>query len=64
MDFIKSSNWMLWFWIGSAVLGLVYLFGLWDRTGSPAFMVSQVVMGVLGAVRELYLQRKGLVSSK
>lgn len=60
MNFLKSSNLMLWFWIGCAVLGLVYLFWVWPKTGSPAFIVSQIFMGLMGALRELYLQRKAL----
>lgn len=57
MNFIKSSNLMLWFWIVCAVLGLAYLFFLWPKTGSPAFIVSQIFMGLMGAMRELHLRR-------
>ena len=59
MNFIRSSNLMLWFWIVCAVLGLAYLFFVWPKTGSPAFIVSQIFMGMMGAMRELHLQRKG-----
>ena len=48
---------MLWFWIICAVLGLVYLFWVWPKTGTPAFIVSQIFMGLMGAMRELHLQR-------
>lgn len=60
MKFFKSSNWMLSLWIGSVVLGAVYLLGFGDGQGSPAFVVGQVVLGVIGSLRELYLQRSGV----
>lgn len=56
--FIKSSNCMTFIWTGSAVMGAAYLIGLWDGHGSPAFIVSQIVLGIIGAVRERYIRRQ------
>lgn len=49
---------MRFFWSGCIVMGLVYFFGLWDGQGSPAFIVGQVVIGTVGLLREIHLDRK------
>ena len=54
--FIKSSPWMTFFWIGCSVMGFVYLIGFWNGQGSPAFIVSQVALGIVGVIRERYIQ--------
>lgn len=55
----KSHRVMSCYWTGCFVLGLVYLFAMWDGSGSAAFIVSQVFMGALGMCREYYLSRHG-----
>jgi len=57
-EIFKSSSAMLSFWSGCIVMGLIYLFGLWDGQGSPAFIVGQVVIGAVGLLREIHLDRK------
>lgn len=54
-EIFKSFHAMTFLWIGCIVLGLVYLFGLWDGQGSPAFIVGQVWLGVVGIIRERYI---------
>ena len=49
---------MRFFWSGCIVMGLVYFLGLWDGQGSPAFIVGQVVIGAVGLLREIHLDRK------
>lgn len=55
---IRSASLMSFFWAGCAVMPLVYLYGLWDGRSSPAFIVGQVVLGVVGLCREAYIQNK------
>lgn len=40
-------------------MGSVYLIGIWDETGSPAFIIGQIVLGAIGALRELHLRKSG-----
>lgn len=56
-EFIKSATWMQSLWTGCIVMGLVYLLGLWDGHGSPAFIVGQIMLGVIGVLREIYIAR-------
>lgn len=56
-DFIKSTRWMSFYWIGCIVMGFVFLFGIWNWQGSSAFIVGQIVMGVIGLLREVYIKR-------
>ena len=37
-------------------MGFVYLIGFWNGQGSPAFIVSQIALGIVGVVRERYIQ--------
>lgn len=55
----KSNKAMVSLWVGCMVMGAVYLFGLWDGLGSPAFIVGQIVLGAIGLTRELYLKKHG-----
>ncbi len=55
-ELIKSAAWMQFLWMGCIVMGLVYLFGLWDSKGSSAFIVGQIVLGVVGLLRERYVR--------
>jgi hypothetical protein len=54
-----SHQYMLMLWVGCMVMGAVYLFGLWDGNGSPAFVVGQIVLGAVGTTRELHLKKHG-----
>ena len=45
-------------WVGAIVLGLAYLVFLKSPEESAAFIVGQIVLGVVGVVRELGLQSK------
>lgn len=56
-EWLKTSAGMLFLWSGCIVMGLVYLFGLWDGQGSPAFIVGQIVLGLVGLLRETYISR-------
>lgn len=60
----RSSSWMLSLWIGCIVLGSAYLFGLRSHDESPAFIVGQIIMGLVGAGREIYLQKTGRVEGR
>lgn len=53
----KSHEYMLCLWTGCAVMGTVYLFCMWNGDDSPAFIVGQIVMSILGIQRELYLKK-------
>lgn len=53
----ESSAAMLFLWTGCIVMGAIYLFGVWDGLGSPAFIVGQIVLGVVGMLREAYIIR-------
>ena len=55
----KSHQYMLCLWTGCAVMGAVYLLGLWDRNDSPAFIVGQIAMSIFGILRELHLKKSG-----
>ncbi|MCS4309690.1 hypothetical protein M2404_004067 [Rheinheimera pacifica] len=55
----KSHKLMLSMWIGVAVMGAVYLLGIWDGVEHPAFIVGQIVLGCIGAARELHLNKHG-----
>lgn len=56
-EFLKTATAMLFLWTGCIVMGLIYLFGLWDGQGSPAFIVGQVTLGIVGVLREIYIGR-------
>ena len=56
-EMFKSSAAMLCLWTGCIVMGLIYLFGLWDGQGSLEFIVGQVVLGIIGVLRETYIVR-------
>jgi hypothetical protein len=47
---------MLSLWVGCVVMGSFYLvsFGGGNR---PEFIIGQIVLGVVGAAREMYLKR-------
>ncbi len=62
MNLIRNSNWMLLLWIACAINGAVYLFFFWDGKGSPAFIVGQIALGLIGASREIYLQKSSQVN--
>jgi len=47
---------MTFFWVGCAVMGIVYLLGVWDGQGSAAFIVGQIVLGIVGVAREFYIK--------
>ncbi len=55
-EFIKNTYWMTFFWVGCAVMGIVYLLGVWDGQGSAAFIVGQIVLGIVGVAREFYIK--------
>lgn len=55
-ELIKSAAWMQFLWMGCIVMGIVYLTGLWDGNGSPAFIIGQIVLGVVGLLRERYVR--------
>jgi hypothetical protein len=50
---------MISLWIGSIVMGLVYLIGLKTPEESAAFIVGQIVLGCFGLAREIHLKRHG-----
>jgi hypothetical protein len=56
---LSSSSLMLCLWTGGIVMGAAYLLGLWDGQGSPAFIVGQIVLSVIGVLRELHLRKNG-----
>lgn len=55
----ESHKEMCGIWIGCIVMGLAYLFAFYDGSYSPAFIIGQVVLGVYGLLRELYLKKSG-----
>lgn len=53
----KDSHAIFSYWAACFSLGVVYLLGLWDGVSSPAFIVGQIFMGVIGMLREYHLYR-------
>ena len=47
-----NSKTMMVIWSGAVVMGLAYLIFLKDADESAAFIVGQVVLGVIGLYRE------------
>ena len=52
---MSSHRFMMCLWKGCIVMGVIYLLFLWDRNTTPAFVVSQIVLGVIGWLREVHL---------
>ena len=51
-------NFFLTVWVGAITLGLAYLVFLKSPEESAAFIVGQIVLGVVGVVRELISEVK------
>jgi len=57
------NNFYSIFWMGCVVLGIIYLFGIWDGQGTSAFIVGQIIMGVIGLIREYQINKPKHISS-
>ncbi len=55
---LLSSKYMLAIWIGCIVLGFAYIAFIWNGSDSLAFVVGQIVLGVIGIVREISINRE------
>lgn len=47
---------MLCLWVGCVVMGSVYLLSF-GGGNKPEFIVGQIVLGIIGAAREMYLKK-------
>lgn len=56
----SSHQGMLFLWTGCIVLGSAYLLFFYDESKSSAFIFTQIVLGVLGILREIYIKKNYL----
>lgn len=59
---MKYSSLMSSYWMGCVILGLAYLIGFDYSKDAIAFVVGQVVMGLIGLYREYSISRQEIVS--
>ncbi|MBP4081946.1 hypothetical protein [Aeromonas sp. MrichA-1] len=52
-----SYKYMLCLWVGCVVMGAFYLVYLWDGKSPVEFIIGQIVLGLVGAAREMYLKK-------
>lgn len=51
-----SHKYMLCLWVGCVVMGSFYLLSF-GGGNKPEFIVGQIVLGIIGAAREMYLKK-------
>lgn len=54
-----SHESMLWLWVACVITGAGSLLCLWNGSGSPSFIIGQIIMGLIGIMRERHLAKHG-----